>query len=199
MEMEKVVGPDGIPAEVWKCLGEKDIDILWNLIAKKENQINVLIVRRSVGNYKGVKLISHTTNIYDRIIEGRLRMKTTICEEQFGFMPGKSTVDAIFALRQTVEKYREKQTELQLMFIDLEKADNQASKKHCWNYRDVKGESLFLPWSAVSPYVFDIVMDVITPAIREEVPWCSMFADGIMLTDLTRRCSTQERKMKRRT
>ncbi|XP_064106763.1 uncharacterized protein LOC135215739 [Macrobrachium nipponense] len=40
--------------------------------------------------------------------------------------------------------------------------------------------------SAFSPYVFDIVMDVITSEVREEAPGCTMFADDILLTDLTR-------------
>ena len=32
MKKDKATGPDEIPAEVWKCLGEEGIDILWNLI-----------------------------------------------------------------------------------------------------------------------------------------------------------------------
>ncbi|XP_064094334.1 uncharacterized protein LOC135206769 [Macrobrachium nipponense] len=84
---------------------------------------------------------------------------------------GKSTVDAIFALRQTVEKYREKEKGLHLLFIDLEKAYDRVPRQ--------KG-------SALSQYVFDIVMDVITSEVREEVPWCAVFADDIVLTDLTR-------------
>ena len=59
-------------------------------------------------------------------------METTICEEQFGVMPGKSTVDAIFALRQAVEKYREKQKGLHLVFIDLEVLERKRSfRKVC--------------------------------------------------------------------
>ena len=38
------------------------------------------------------------------------------------FIPGKSTTNAIFALRILAEKYREKQRELHCVFIDLEKA-----------------------------------------------------------------------------
>ena len=30
MKKGKAVGPDGIPAEVWKCLGGVGIDILWD-------------------------------------------------------------------------------------------------------------------------------------------------------------------------
>ena len=29
-----------------------------------------------------------------------------ICEQQYGFMPGKSTTDAMFALRMLMERYR---------------------------------------------------------------------------------------------
>jgi len=43
-------------------------------------------------------------------------------EEQFGFVIGKSMTDAIFALRQVQEKYREGHKELHSVFIDLEKA-----------------------------------------------------------------------------
>ena len=36
MKKGKAVGPDGIPAEVWKCLGGEGIvvDILWDLMSK---------------------------------------------------------------------------------------------------------------------------------------------------------------------
>ena len=30
----KAVGPDGIPVEVWRCLGEEGMDILWDLFTK---------------------------------------------------------------------------------------------------------------------------------------------------------------------
>ena len=45
-----------------------------------------------------------------------------ISSEQFGFMPNRTTTDAIFALRQIMEKYREGQKALYIVFIDLEKA-----------------------------------------------------------------------------
>ena len=39
-----------------------------------------------------------------------------------GFMPGKSSVDAIFAIRQLIEKCGKIGTELYFVFVDLEKA-----------------------------------------------------------------------------
>ena len=59
------------------------------------------------GNYRGIKLMSHTMNILERIIERRLREETTIGDEHFGFMPGRGTTDAIFVLRKLMEKHRE--------------------------------------------------------------------------------------------
>ena len=35
-------------------------------------------------------------------------------------MPGKSTTDALFALRVSMEKYREGQKEMRCVFVDLE-------------------------------------------------------------------------------
>ena len=41
---------------------------------------------------------------------------------QFGFVPGKGTVDAIFMVRQLQEKFLEKRKDLFFAFVDLEKA-----------------------------------------------------------------------------
>ena len=46
----------------------------------------------------------------------------TIAEQQFGFMPGRSTIDAIFSLRMLLEKWSEGQKAVHCAFIDLEKA-----------------------------------------------------------------------------
>ena len=53
--------------------------------------------------------------------ENRLRSIVSICEEQFGFVKGKSTTGDIFALRQLKERYREGQHDLNCVFIDLGK------------------------------------------------------------------------------
>ena len=45
--------------------------------------------------------------VWERIIEARLRDRVEISKQQYGFMPGKGTNDAMFALRMLMEKYRE--------------------------------------------------------------------------------------------
>ena len=39
-------------------------------------------------NYRGIKLMSHTMKHWERVIEQRLRQKTKLFENQFGFMLG---------------------------------------------------------------------------------------------------------------
>ena len=54
-------------------------------------------------------------------MEVRLRQGVEIGDQQFGFMPWRSTTDAIFELRMMMEKWREGQKELYCVFIDLMK------------------------------------------------------------------------------
>lgn len=47
--------------------------------------------------------------------------RINIDEMQFGFMPRKETIDAIFILRQLQEKYAVRRKVLHLIFVDWEK------------------------------------------------------------------------------
>ena len=51
-----------------------------------------------------------------------------IREEQYGFVAGKGTIDAIFILRQLQEKYLENEKELYLVLVDLKKAFDRMPK-----------------------------------------------------------------------
>ena len=41
-------------------------------------------------NFRGIKLRSHTMNLWESVIERRLREDVEVSENQFGFMPGRS-------------------------------------------------------------------------------------------------------------
>ena len=76
--------------------------------------------------------MSHTMKVWERIIETRLRDRVEISKQQYGFMPGKGTTDAMFALRMLMEKYRKGQRELHCVFMDLEKAYNRVPREELW-------------------------------------------------------------------
>ena len=76
--------------------------------------------------------MSHTMKVWERIIETRLRDRVEISKHHYGFMPGKGTTDAMFALRMLMEKYREGQRELHCVFMDLEKAYDRVPWEELW-------------------------------------------------------------------
>ena len=41
---------------------------------------------KGCGNYRGIKLMSHTMKVRERIIEARLRDRVEISKQQYGFM-----------------------------------------------------------------------------------------------------------------
>ena len=88
MKDGKAMGPDGILVEVWKSLGEEGVDMLLDLLQKILEQekmpeewrdsVIVPIFKekgdiQDCGNYRGIKMISHTMQIWERIIDRRLR------------------------------------------------------------------------------------------------------------------------------
>ena len=58
------------------------------------------------GNYRGIKLLN-IIKLWKRVIEKRIRRETVIRENQIGFIPRRSTTEAIYLLRRLIEKYRE--------------------------------------------------------------------------------------------
>ena len=74
------------------------------------------------GSYRGIKLLEHGMKVVERVFERRLRNIIEIDKMQFGFMPGKGTVDAIFIVRRMQECYADKMEQLFMCFVDLEKA-----------------------------------------------------------------------------
>jgi hypothetical protein len=67
-----------------------------------------------------------------RVIFDDYREAYYVTENQFGFMPGRSTMEAIFLIRQFMERYREQKKDLHMVFIDLEKAYDKMSRNIMW-------------------------------------------------------------------
>ena len=233
MKNGKSVGPDDIPAEAWKVMGRTAVEwlteVFRNIMGTEhmpdEWRASTLIPIfknkgdiQDCGNYRGIKLTSHTLKLWERIVDQKLRSTVEISEQQFGFMPNRSTTDAIFALRQLVEKYREGQKDLHCIFIDLEKAYDRVPRQEVWNclrLKDVEEKYIRIiqdmykdsktlvrcaagdtdefevtvglhQGSALSPFLFAVVMDCMTREVQREAPWDMLFADDVVVCSETK-------------
>ena len=60
--------------------------------------------------------------IVEKVLEKRMRCMVQVDKMQFGFMPAKGTIDAVFILRRLLEEYLDKEKKLYMCFVDLGKA-----------------------------------------------------------------------------
>ncbi|AQL02844.1 Retrovirus-related Pol polyprotein LINE-1 [Zea mays] len=174
MKVGKAMGPDGIPIEVWRCLG--DIAIVWltklfntifraNRMPDEWRRSTLVPIFKNKGdvqsctNYRGIKLMSHTMKLWERVIEHRLRKMTSVTQNQFGFMPGRSTMEAIFLLRQLMERFREQKKDLHMVFIDLEKAYDKTLEAKGFRLSRSKTEYMKCDFSAMGYEDGDVSLD----------------------------------------
>ena len=149
MKTGKACGPDDIPSEAWKMLaaaGVEHITRLLNCITAEgkipsdwNSSVTVPIFKgkgdvADCGSYRPIRLLCQTMKIFERIIDSRLREIVDLRRGQCGFRKGCGTTDAIFALRDLLEKHRRlKDKPLHLCFLDLEKAFDRVPHALIWH------------------------------------------------------------------
>ena len=137
MKDGKASGQTGVVGEMLKasgCTGIKWLKDLFNIIMSEgaipedwNKSVLVPVFKGKgdpldCGSYRAVKLLEHAMKVMERVLEQRIRRLVNINSMQFGFMPGRGTIDAIFVARQMQEKFKGKKKDLFFAFIDLEKA-----------------------------------------------------------------------------
>ncbi|XP_071712978.1 uncharacterized protein [Rutidosis leptorrhynchoides] len=94
MGRNKYVGPDQIPIEAWRCLGDDGVKWLTSLFNKKFRSqkmsmewrlIEVIPIYKNKGGAQVCALVEFDT---------RLQCETKVSENQFDFMPGRSSMEA---------------------------------------------------------------------------------------------------------
>ena len=93
------------------------------------------------GNYRGIKLLEHGMKILEKIIEGRLRKTVEIDPMQFGFMPGRGTIDAIFTFQQIQRKTsRKKEENCSQLLLTLKRHMTECRETLCTDHSE-RGKS----------------------------------------------------------
>ena len=75
----------------------------------------------SCKSYIGVKLLEHAMIIVERVLGSQIRTLVNLNEMQFGFMPGKGTVDAILIVRRMLEEYQKIDKKLYMCLLTWKK------------------------------------------------------------------------------
>lgn len=100
MKLGKTLGPDEIPIEAWKCLGNDGVLWLTKLFNRiittrkrpdewrKSNLVHICKNKgdiKNLNNYRGRKLMSHTMKLWERGIERCPRVETIVSEKTVWF------------------------------------------------------------------------------------------------------------------
>ena len=164
MKIGKASEPSGVCVKMFKACGDKCLKSLTNIINEilfqdklPEEWIlsSVVSIFKGKGDplnpnsYRGIKLLEHAFKLFEKILDGRLREVVDIDKMQYGFMPERGIVNAVFVLRSHTENFRAKNKKLLFVFVDLEKASD-------WVLREVI--RFTLRWKGVPEYLVDGVM-----------------------------------------
>ena len=129
---------DKISWEVLKAGGQTIIDILhkifnsiWSQEKTPEDFSRMIVspIHKKEDilqgeNYRAISLLLISGKVFLQIILNKMKDKVDekLSESQFGFWPGRGTVDIIFFTRQIIEKAREKNIPIHFHFIDFKAA-----------------------------------------------------------------------------
>ena len=127
MKSRKATGTSEVSMEMILASGEIGVKVMMELCQRvldgrgmpDEWKTNVIVPIfkgkgdvMSCGSYRGVKLLENAMKIVERVLQRRIRTPVNLNEMQFGFMPGKGTMNAIFIVRRMQEGYQKKDKKL---------------------------------------------------------------------------------------
>ncbi|KAK3541670.1 hypothetical protein QTP86_000341 [Hemibagrus guttatus] len=138
MKSGKAVGPDDIPVEVWKCLGEAAVEFL--------------------------------ASLFNRVLENLEKAYDRVPREELWYCMRKSGVAEKY-VRVVQDMYERSRTVVRCAVGQTEEFNVEVGLHQ---------------GSALSPFLFAIVMDHLSEEVRQESPWTMMFADDIVICSESR-------------
>ena len=92
-------------------------------------------------NWRGISLLDVVGKLFGRILQERLQVlaESLLPESQCGFRKGRGCTDMIYVARQLLEKTREHDDKLYVLFVDLKKAYDSVPRPALWKVLDKCG------------------------------------------------------------
>ena len=144
MKKEKAPGPSGVTSDLLKYAGAIGLESLTSALQRVQKEevsppewsisLTLPLYKKKgdallCGKYRGLRLLEHGMKVWEHVLLAWLKDYINIDPQQFGFMAGRSTSDAIFITRQLQEKYQAKKGKLYHIFVDLEKAFDKVPRR----------------------------------------------------------------------
>ena len=138
LKNSKAPGSDLITAEVLKAGGEPIVNtlhLIFSKILKEETtpiHFSTMLItpvhkkgdKSMPQNYRAIALLSIPGKVLNKILMSKIREKTEVftSDRQYGFRPNRGTVDAIFIVRQLMQKSKERGMNCHYHFVDFKSA-----------------------------------------------------------------------------
>ena len=135
LKNNKAPGSDLITAEVLKAGGEPIVNtlhLIFTKILKEETtpiHFSTMLItpvhkkgdKSMPQNYRAIALLSIPGKVLNKILLSKIREKTEVftSDRQYGFRPNRGTVDAIFIVRQLMQKSKERGMNCHYHFVDF--------------------------------------------------------------------------------
>ena len=133
LDISKATGPDGVSAQMLKHTAGSITPIITALFNQSvstgtvPDQWKVSLVvpihkqgdKANPSNYRPISLLPIISKVLEQHIANKLRSLLSISDQQWGFMPGRSTTGAILS---AMHEHLDKGAEVQAIFFDLQKA-----------------------------------------------------------------------------
>ena len=148
LKSHKAGGKNGILPEMIKSCGPHIIDNIRDLFCTvwREEQVPrewrdaVLVPIPKKGdltlcdNWRGISLLDVVGKLFTKIMQSRLQMvvEDLVSDSHCGFRKGRGCIDKISCARQLVEKAREHNTSVYMLFVDLWKAYDSIPRQALW-------------------------------------------------------------------
>ena len=134
LKNNEAVGNDGIPSEVYKFASERLLSMMSIFLSScmLTGKLPISIMHAviisllkcnskdpaDVNNYRSIAIATDLSKVLEQVLLSRLARYLWTADSQFGFKQAHGTKLAIFALKQTVDFYRNQDTPVYMCVLD---------------------------------------------------------------------------------